>query len=78
MIQVAAMSPPSSWPQLVFWREGEHRCELWMATGIPELRIYVEDKLLYKEHAPLEALYDRAEQLRAQMGEGPPLEHGPS
>jgi len=49
-----------------------------MATGIPELRIYLGDTLLHKEHAPLEALYDRAEQLRAQMGERPPLEHGPS
>ena len=78
MIQDATMSPPSSWPQLVFWREGEHRCELWMATGIPELRIYIGDKLLYKEHAPLEALYDRAEQLRTQMGARPPQGHGPS
>ena len=58
------MSSPSSWPQLMFWQQGDRRCELWMRGGIPELRIYIRDRLLYKELAPLEALHDRAEQLR--------------
>jgi hypothetical protein len=65
------MSSPSSWPQLVFWKQGDRRCEMWMKGGIPELRIYVGDVLLYKEVTSLEALYDRAEQLRAaQPNEG--------
>jgi hypothetical protein len=62
---------PSSWPQLVFWRDGERRCELWMKQGAPELRIYIGDTLCHKEHAPLEALYERAEQLRVE-GPQPP------
>jgi aminoglycoside/choline kinase family phosphotransferase len=42
-----------------------------MKGGIPELRIYIGDVLLHKEVASLEALYDRAEQLReAQPNEG--------
>ena len=65
------MSSPSSWPQLVFWRQGDRRCELWMKGGIPELRIYIGDVLLHKEIAPLESLYDRAERLRQeQLNEG--------
>ena len=58
------MSSSSSWPQLVFWQEGDRRCELWTKEGIPELRIYIADMLVYKELAPLDALYARAEQLR--------------
>ena len=58
------MSTPSSWPQLVFWKDGDRRCELWMRGGSPELRIYIGDTLLHKEVAPLEALYHRAERLR--------------
>jgi hypothetical protein len=42
----------------VFWREGEHRCELWIAVGIRELRIYVSDKLFSKEKARCD-IYDR-------------------
>jgi hypothetical protein len=72
VIQDASMKAPSSWPQLVFWREGERRCELWMSAGSPELRIYVGDMLLYKEHAPLESLYERAEQLRDPRPGTPP------
>jgi hypothetical protein len=54
----------SSWPQLVIWRVGTERCELWMSSGLPEIRLFSGDTLLYKEHAPVESLYDRAEQLR--------------
>jgi hypothetical protein len=55
-----------SWPQLVMWSDGPHRCELWMASsGVPELRLFTGDQLFYKERAPLESLYERAEQLRA-------------
>jgi hypothetical protein len=35
-----------------------------MASGGPELRVFCRDTLLYKERAPLEALYLRAEELR--------------
>ena len=35
-----------------------------MKGGLPQLRIYIGDTLLYQELAPLEALHDRAEQLR--------------
>ena len=48
----------------MFWRQGQRRCELWMASGGPELRVFCRDTLLYKERAPLEALYLRAEELR--------------
>jgi hypothetical protein len=61
---MVSTNPESSWPTVVFWRQGQRRCELWMASGGPELRIFCQDTLLYKERAPLEALYSRAEQLR--------------
>jgi hypothetical protein len=46
------------------WREGSRRCELWMSSGVPELRLFTDNTLLYKERAPIESLYERAEQLR--------------
>ena len=58
------MDGPSSWRELVFWRDGQRRCELWMLSGAPELRIYLGEVLSYKERAPLDALHQRAEQLR--------------
>ena len=67
------MTPPSSWPQLVFWKQSDRRCELWMRAGTPELRVYIGDTLFYKEVAPLGALYDRAEQLR-ELRPGTPIE----
>jgi hypothetical protein len=50
--------------QLVIWQARTARCELWMSAGMPELRLFVGETLQYKERAPLESLYDRAEQLR--------------
>jgi hypothetical protein len=35
-----------------------------MSSGVPELRLFTGDTLLYKERAPIESLYERAEQLR--------------
>lgn len=58
------MKDESSWPQLVLWRDADRRCELWMAGGVPELRVYAGEGLRYKERAPIEALYERSEQLR--------------
>jgi hypothetical protein len=58
------MSAASSWPELVMWRDGARRCELWMSSGVPELRLFAGNTLLYKERAPIESLYERAEQLR--------------
>ena len=58
------MSATSSWPGLVMWRDGARRCELWMSSGVPELRLFAGSTLLYKERAPIESLYERAEQLR--------------
>jgi hypothetical protein len=58
------MNPPSSWPELIMWRDGPRRCELWMSSGVPELRLFTDNTLLYKERAPIESLYERAEQLR--------------
>lgn len=58
------MSASSSWPELVMWRDGARRCELWMSSGVPELRLFAGNTLLYKERAPIESLYERAEQLR--------------
>ena len=43
-----------------------------MKEGVPELRIYLANKLLYKELAPLEALHDRAEQIRETRSGLPP------
>jgi hypothetical protein len=60
----ALMTVPSSWPQLVFWRDGTRRCELWMSSGVPELRLFADNVLFYKERAPLDSLYARAEHLR--------------
>jgi hypothetical protein len=45
------MNATSSWPELVMWR-------------VPELRLFTGNTLLYKERAPIESLYERAEQLR--------------
>lgn len=53
-------------PQHVVWRVGAERCELWMAAGVPELRVFLGDILVYKERAPLESLNDRAQQLRSR------------
>jgi hypothetical protein len=58
------MNAPSSWPELILWRDGSRRCELWMSSGVPELRLFTDNTLLYKERAPIESLYERAEQLR--------------
>jgi hypothetical protein len=58
------MSATSSWPELIMWRDGARRCELWMSSGVPELRVFTGNTLLYKERAPIESLYERAEQLR--------------
>lgn len=58
------MSPPSSQPELVMWRDGSRRCELWMLSGVPELRLFIGNMLVYKERAPIESLYERSEQLR--------------
>jgi hypothetical protein len=38
-----------------------------MTTGTPELRVFSGDTLLYKETAPLEALYKQAEKLRGRQ-----------
>jgi hypothetical protein len=62
------MSPPSSWPELVMWRDGSRRCELWMSSGVPELRLFADNVVVYKERAPIESLYERAEQLRGLRG----------
>lgn len=62
------MSSPSSWPELVMWREGSRRCELWMSGGVPELRVFSGSMLVYKERAPIDSLYERAEQLRCLRG----------
>jgi hypothetical protein len=35
-----------------------------MSSGVPELRLFTDNTLLYKERAPIESLYERAEQLR--------------
>jgi hypothetical protein len=37
-----------------------------MAAGVPELRVFLGDILVYKERAPLESLNDRAQQLRSR------------
>lgn len=50
--------------QLVFWRDGQRRCELWMSSGVPELRVFAAGTLIYMERAPVESLHQRAEQLR--------------
>jgi hypothetical protein len=62
------MSPPSSWLELVMWREGSRRCELWMSSGVPELRLFTGTMLVYTERAPIESLCERAEQLRCLRG----------
>ena len=58
------MNAASSWPELIMWREGARRCELWMCSGVAELRLFSGTTLLYKERAPIDSLYERAEQLR--------------
>lgn len=35
--------------EVVMWREGEHRCELWNTDNVMELRVYVSDVLTYRE-----------------------------
>jgi hypothetical protein len=65
--QIVSTNPEPSWPTVVFWRHGQRRCELWMTTGTPELRVFSGDTLLYKETAPLEALYKQAEKLRGRQ-----------
>jgi hypothetical protein len=35
-----------------------------MSAGRPEVRVFTGETLLYRERAPIESLYERAEQLR--------------
>ena len=35
--------------QIVMWREGAHRCELWHTDVGTELRVYASDVLTYRE-----------------------------
>jgi hypothetical protein len=50
----------------VLWREGNHRCELWMIDGVAELRVYVSDVLTYRETVqPSTRGLRRAAELRA-------------
>jgi hypothetical protein len=41
-----------------------------MSSRVPELRIYLGEILIYKERAPLDALHERAEQLRQRGHRG--------
>ena len=35
--------------EAVMWREGDHRCELWVTDIGHELRVYVSDVLTHRE-----------------------------
>ena len=55
------MTPePSSSTEVVVWREGSRRCELWIVAGAAHLRIYDGDSLKYEERAPPGKVFGRA------------------
>jgi hypothetical protein len=54
--------------EAILWREGPHRCELWIIGGRGELRIFNSDQLTRVE-ALTSSGYARAQELRQQVVE---------
>ena len=51
--------------EIVVWRDGARRCELWVVSGVAHLRVYDGDDLKYEEPAPHQNASARAEDLRS-------------
>jgi hypothetical protein len=50
--------------QLVAWREGGRRCELWTIDGVAFLRLYDDDVLIREEPLQRERALEQADDLR--------------
>lgn len=48
-LPTAAQPPDPADFQALLWREGLHRCELWMTAAGQELRLYASEVLTYRE-----------------------------
>ena len=53
--------------ELVAWRDGSRRCELWNVGGTAFLRLYQADTLLWQEPAEPARAYYRAQELRGMF-----------
>jgi hypothetical protein len=51
-------------PEVIIWREGAWRCELWSVAGHGMLRLFCGPALRHEETPARDTGYERAQQLR--------------